>query len=69
MFSEKCKVRGLKGIKQLGRVGPYIVITNRRLYETGASHRYVLINEAELSVHSIHSSKRAAVTFAQQNTQ
>jgi len=69
MFSEKCRVQGLKGIKQLDRVGPYIVITNRRLYETGDSHRYALINEAELCVHSIHSSKRAAVTSAQKNTQ
>ena len=64
MFSEKCKVQGLKGIKQLDRVGPDIVITNRRLYETGDSHRYVLVNEAELPVDSIHSSKCAAVMFA-----
>lgn len=64
MFSEKCKLQGLSGIKQLDRVGPYLVITNRSLYEAGGSHRYTLINVAGLWVHSIHGSQRAAVVFA-----
>lgn len=67
MIGEKCKLRGLDGIKQLDRVGPYLVITNRYRYETGESRRYVLINLAELWVHSIHGSQRAAVVFAQKH--
>ncbi len=65
MFSDKCKLQGLNGIKQLDRVGPYLVITNRRLYETGTSRRYTLVNEGESWVHSVHGSVRAAVVFAQ----
>jgi hypothetical protein len=69
MFSEKCKLQGRNGIKQLARVGPYLVITNRRLYEIGESRRYTLVNEAELSVHSIHGSRYAAIEFAQKHNQ
>ena len=69
MYSEKCKLQGRKGIKQLDRVGPYLVIANRRLHETGESRRYVLINETELWVHSIHGSQHAAVVFAQKHGQ
>ncbi|MEP6988310.1 MAG: hypothetical protein ABI970_22080 [Chloroflexota bacterium] len=64
MLSEKCKLYGRKGVKYLERVGPYLVITNKRLHEMGASHRYTLINEADLWVHSIHGSQHAAVVFA-----
>ena len=69
MFSEKCKLQGRNGIKQLDRVGPYLVITNRRLHESGASRRYALVNEAELSVHSIHGSQDAAIVVAQKHNQ
>lgn len=69
MFSDKCKLQGLNGIKQLARIGPYLVITNRRLYETGVSSRYALVNEAKLQVHSIHGSQQAAVTFAHKQRQ
>lgn len=69
MFSEKCKLQGLNGIKQLDRVGPYLVITNRWRYETGESSRYTLVNETELRVHSIHGSQHAAVVFAQKHSQ
>jgi len=44
------------------------VIANKRLYETGASHRYALVNEAERSVHSVHGSQHAAVVFAKKHT-
>ena len=69
MFSEKCNLQGLSGIKQLDRVGPYLVITNRRRYETGGSHRYALVNESELRVHSIYGSQHDAVIFAQKQSQ
>jgi hypothetical protein len=69
MYSEKCKLQGRNGIKQLDRVGPYLVIANRRLHETGESRRYVLVNETELWVHSIHGSQHAAVVFAQKHGQ
>jgi hypothetical protein len=69
MFSEKCKLQGLNGIKQLDRVGPFLVIANRRRYETGGSRRYTLIHEAKLQVHSIHGSQHAAVIFAQKQNQ
>jgi hypothetical protein len=68
MFSEKCKLHGLSGIKHLDRVGNYLVITNKWLYETGTSHRYTLVNEVEQSVHSVHGSQRAAVVFARKHT-
>ena len=68
MFSEKCKLHGLNGIKQLARVGNYLVIANKWLYETGTSRRYALVNEVEQSVHSVHGSQRAAVVFAQKHT-
>jgi len=32
------------------------------------SQRYALVNETERSVHSVHSSKHAAVVFAQKLT-
>ncbi len=67
MFSDKCKLQGLNGIKQLDRVGPYLVITNRWLYETGESRRYTLVNEGERWVHSVHGSVLAAVVFAQKH--
>jgi len=67
MFSEKCTLQGRNGIKRLDRVGPYLVITNGRLYEIGTSRRYALVNEAELWVHSIHGSQHAAVVFAQKH--
>ncbi len=69
MFSEKCKLQGLSGIKELDRVGPYLVITNRWLYETSEASRYVLIDEAKSWVHSVHGSQRAAVVFAQKHGQ
>ena len=70
MFSEKCKLTGRSGIKQLDRVGPYLVITNKWLYEIGASRRFALVNETERSVDSIHGSQNAAFVFAQkQNKQ
>ena len=68
MISQKCELQGRSGIQQLDRVGSYLVITNRRLYETGESRRYTLVNEVERWVHSIHGSQRAAVVFAQKHT-
>ena len=67
MFSKKCKLHSLNGIKQLNKVGPYLVITNRWLYETGKPTRYTLVNESELWVHSVHGSQYAAVVFAQKH--
>jgi hypothetical protein len=67
MLSPKCRLQGRNGIQQLDRVGSYLVITNRRLYETGVSRRYTLVHEVERSVHSIHGSQRAAVVFAQKH--
>jgi hypothetical protein len=52
MFSKKCNLQGLDGIQQLDRIGPYLIITNRRRYEAGGSSRYALVNEAKLWVHS-----------------
>ena len=69
MFSEKCTLQGRSGIKHLDRVGPFLVITNGRLYKRGASRRYTLVNEAELWVHSIHGSHHAAVVFAEKHIQ
>ena len=69
MYSEKCRLQGRSGIKHLDRVGPYLVIANRWLYETGESRRYVLINETASQVHSIHGSQYAAVVFAQKHGQ
>ena len=68
MFSEKCNLHGVNGIKHLDRVGNYLVIANKWLYETGISHRYALVNEAERSVHSVHGSQHAAVVFARKHT-
>jgi hypothetical protein len=65
MVSKQCNFQGLKGIKQLARVGPYLVIANRKLYEIGESRRYVLIHTTQSLVNSIHSSQDAAVMFAQ----
>jgi hypothetical protein len=65
MLREKCKLQGRTGIKQLDRVGPFVVITNRWRHDSGESRRYTLINEAELSVHSVHGSQHAAVKFAE----
>ena len=69
MFSEKCKLQGRDGIKRLDRVGAFLVITNRRLYEIGESRRYTLVNEAKRWVHSVHGSQHAAVVFAQKYIQ
>jgi len=69
MLSRKCQLQGRDGIKQLDRVGEFLVITNRQLYKTGASRRFTLVNEAELRVHSIHGSQYAAVVFAQKHIQ
>jgi hypothetical protein len=69
MFSEKCQLQGRSGIKRLDRVGPFLVITNGRLHEIGASRRYALVNETELWVDSIHGSQHAAVVFAQKHSQ
>ncbi len=62
-------MQGRKAIKELDRVGPYLVIANRQLHETGGARRYTLINEAELWVDSVHSSQHAAVTVAQKYNQ
>jgi thiosulfate dehydrogenase [quinone] large subunit len=35
MFSEKYTLKDRSGIKELDRVGPYLVITNKWLYEIG----------------------------------
>jgi hypothetical protein len=69
MFSDKCKLQGLNGIKQLDRVGPYLVIANRQRHEKGGSNRYALVNESELWVHSVHGSQLAAVVIAQNQNQ
>lgn len=66
MFSEKCKLQGLKGIKQLDRIGHYLIITNRWRHESGGSSRYALINESKLCVQSIHVSQQDAIVFARQ---
>jgi hypothetical protein len=67
MFSEKCVFQGRVGIQQLDRVGPYLVITNRQLHESGSARRYVLVNEANPFVHSVHGSHHAAVVFAKKH--
>jgi hypothetical protein len=67
MFSEKFELRGRTGIQRLDRVGAYLVITNRRLYEIGLARRYALVNEAKPSVHSVHGSYHPAVVFATKN--
>ena len=70
MFSDKCTLKDRSGIKELDRVGPYLVITNRWLYEIGKSRRYALVNETERWVDSIHGSQYAALVFARkQNKQ
>jgi hypothetical protein len=68
MLSEKCNLQGLRGITQLDRIGPYVVIANRWLYDAGESSRYALIREVGLGVHSFHSSQYAAVMSAQQHS-
>jgi hypothetical protein len=68
MFSEKCQLQDRDGIKELDRVGVYLVIANRQLYETGAARRYALVNEEKHFVHSVHDSQRAALV-AQQGIQ
>ena len=65
--SKTCRLNGLTGIKHLDRVGIYLVIANKSLYDSGTSHRYTLINETERSVHSVHGSQHAAVVFAQKH--
>jgi hypothetical protein len=68
MLSEKCNLQGLSGITQLDRIGPYLIITNRCLYEVGESSRYTLINELGLWVHSFHGTQGAAVLSAQRHS-
>ncbi|GEM_PF-3737251 len=68
MISVRCQLQGRGGIKQLERIGPYLVIANRQLYEMGESHRYTLVHEVERSVHSAHGSLHAAVVCAQKHT-
>jgi hypothetical protein len=67
MPSEKCTFQGRTGIQQLERVGAYVVIANRWLHEIGVARRYTLVDEARLSVHSVHGSQYAAVVFAKKH--
>jgi len=67
MISVRCQVQDRNGIKQLERIGPYLVIANRQLYEMGESRRYTLVHEVERWVHSVHGSLHAAVVFAQKH--
>jgi len=69
MFTEKYKIQYMNGIKQLERVGVYLVIANRWFYETGEASRYGLVNGAELWLHIIQGSQYAAVVFAQKHGQ
>ncbi len=67
MFSEKLRLQNKPGIIRLDQVGAFLVIANRKLYETGKPRRFALVNELERYVHSVHGSQRAAVVFAQKN--
>ncbi len=64
-FSEQCRVQGRAGIKRLDKIGTYLVITNRTLFDEGASHRFTVVNELEKWVDSVHGSHRAALKRAQ----
>ena len=65
MFSEKLRLQNQSGIQRLEQVGVFLVITNKRLYETGKPRKFTLVNEIEKYVHSVHGSQRAAVVYAQ----
>jgi len=65
MFSEKLRLHNQSGIQRLDQVGAFLVIANKRLYETGKPRKYTLVNETEQYVHSVHGSYRAAVVYAQ----
>jgi hypothetical protein len=69
MFSNKYILKNRPGIKFLDRVGPYLVITNKLLFEIGESRRYALVNETERVIDSIYSSQNAAVVFAHKQNQ
>ena len=64
MFSEKLRLQNQSGIQRLEQVGAFLVITNKRLYDTGKPRKFTLINEIENYVHSVHGSEYAAVVFA-----
>ncbi len=65
MFSEKLRLQNQSGIQRLDQVGAFLVITNKRLFQTGKPRRFTLVNETEKYVHSVHGSRRAAVVYAQ----
>lgn len=65
MYSTKLNYHNQRNLKRLDRVGPFLVITNKRLYHTGRPNKFVLINDFDNYVESVHGSQYAAVTNAQ----
>jgi hypothetical protein len=64
MYSEKCDLRGRRGIERLERQGPYTVIANKVLYEEGRSSRFTVVNEREAWVDSVHPTPDRAMAAA-----
>ena len=65
MFSKKLRLENQPGIQRLEQIGAFLVIANKRLFETGKPRKFTLVNEIEKYVHSVHGSQRAAVVYAQ----
>lgn len=51
------------GVKQLNRQGTYAVIANRKLYDSGKSNKFVVVNTSERWVESIHHNFQEAVSY------
>ena len=65
MFSDKCELHNLSGIERLDRVGDFLVIANKWLYDEGKPRKFTLVDAKWNRVHSVHGSQYAAVVYAQ----
>jgi hypothetical protein len=64
MVSDHYRLDGKHGIERLDQIGAYIIIANKTLFQNGTVRRFVLVNEHEQLVDSVHGSRLAAVKNA-----
>lgn len=64
MFSPKCDV-DKPGVKYLNQVGGFAVIANKKLHDSGKSHRFAVVNTSGCWVDSVHTNQREALSYTQ----
>jgi hypothetical protein len=64
MLTPRCDL-DKPGVMRLNQVGGFALIANKKLYDSGKSHRFAVVNPGDQCVDSIHEDYNEAVSYIQ----